>query len=110
MKYTAENLVVRPTPTESGVTNRVTQQTAGWASLNAETRRLRAGEEWSHQTEEHEMIVVLFGGRCEIHSSRGEWREVGARHDVFAGLPWALYLPRRTTFTVKATSALDFAC
>lgn len=110
MKPSPANLVFRPTLTDSGLTNRVTRDDAGWASLSAETRRLKAGETWSFDTDDSELVCVLFGGVAHFESNRGRWTDVGERENVFSGMPWALYFPRRTTFTVTAVTALDFAC
>lgn len=113
MNDTAQKLRFRPRPLaadESGVLNRVTAQEAGWSLLNAEIRRLRAGESWAHETSEHEVLIVLFGGRCSVRTSAGSWDDVGERADVFDGMPWAVYLPRRTAFSLQAlTPTLDWA-
>ncbi len=87
-----------------GVVTRLTAEEAGWHFLNVEVRRLRCGETWTHGTGEHEGGLVVLGGRCRVDSDRGSWPEVGRRATVFEGLPYALYLPRRTRFAVTATS------
>ncbi len=100
-------LLVRPLirdDDQSGIVNRVTAEGAGWELLNMEVRRLADGEAWTHDTADCEAAVVLLGGRCRVTSNRGEWPSVGRRPDVFRGMPYALYLPRRTTFEVTALS------
>jgi 5-deoxy-glucuronate isomerase len=52
---------------------------------------------------------VVLGGRVGVESGRGRWPGIGQRRDVFAGLPSALYLPRRTEFTVTAETDAEFA-
>lgn len=110
---TAQNLVFRPRPRgadDGGVINRVTADEAGWSLLNAEIRHLREGQRWSHESGDHELLIVLFGGRCAIRSSKGEWPEVGGRTNVFDGMPWALYLPRRTSVSIEAlTPSVEWA-
>ena len=45
----------------------------------------------------------MLGGTVDVDSNRGQWQTIGRRANVFAGLPYALYLPPHTTFTVTAT-------
>ena len=102
-------LLVRATA-ESGEYTRVTPATAGWEVLHFAARRMLRGERWSHHTGEAEYALVVLGGICSVRSSQGEWHEIGRRPDVFSGMPYTLYLPRRTPFTVEALSEdLDLA-
>lgn len=89
---------------------RVTPQKAEWDLLHFATRKMSHGTTWKHGTGENEMALVVLGGTCNIHSSRGKWEKVGRRPDVFSGMPYTLYLPRQTTFSVEARSdELDIA-
>jgi 5-deoxy-glucuronate isomerase len=90
---------------------RVTPESAGWEHLHFSARRLKRGEQWQAGTGDFEYGMVILGGVCDVESSRGDWARIGRRQDVFAGMPYALYLPAQTTFTVTALSEeLDFAC
>ncbi len=112
MLYTAETLRFHPAIRNGapGLITRVTARDAGWDLLNMEARRLAQGQTWSHDTGECEAAMVLLGGRCAVRSNRGEWAGVGRRPDVFSGMPYALYLPRRTSFTLVAlTERVDVA-
>ncbi len=104
MPYATDELLIRPRPFdgEPDVITRVTADQAGWSFLNAEVRSLSDEAAWSHQTGECEAVVVILGGRCSVVSDRGEWPEIGRRPNVFGGMPYALYLPRRTAFTLTA--------
>lgn len=104
MRDTSADLLIRPVlhGDAPGVVTRVTAADAGWALLNMEMRRLAGSQAWTHETGDHEVALVLLGGRCAIRSTRGEWPAVGRRPDVFSGMPHALYLPRRTAFTLTA--------
>jgi 5-deoxy-glucuronate isomerase len=89
---------------------RVTPETAGWEHLSFAARRLNAGEVWEHTTGDCELGLVILGGLGSIHSSRGSWPNIGRRPNVFCGMPYALYLPRDTAFTVSSmTPSLDIA-
>jgi len=115
LKYTSENLLIQAVQrgdegVTPGIIAGVTAAQAGWEYLNAQVRGLARGESWSHQTGEHEMGLVILGGVCSIDSNRGRWERVGERPNVFAGLPYALYLPRHSEFTLTAlTEAFEVA-
>ena len=103
-------LLVRPRSI-NGEYVRVTPETAGWEHLHFAARRMSQGEKWPAETRDCEYGLVVLGGVCSVESSRGSWKMIGRRPDVFHGMPYALYLPRDTTFTVTAVSAdLDLAC
>ncbi len=109
-QYTAENLVIHPgNAADPEVIVEVTPANAGWDTINFQARRLAAGNAWSFQTGAHELALVMLGGTADITSSRGAWQNVGARPHVFAGLPYALYLPPHTDFTVTASTDCEFA-
>jgi 5-deoxy-glucuronate isomerase len=101
-----DSLLIRPGPssTEPDVVTGVTAAQAGWTLLNMEVRLLAAGATWSHRTGESESAVVVLGGRCSVASTRGDWPAMGRRPDVFSGMPYALYLPRHSEFTLTALS------
>lgn len=110
MQYDARNLIVHPRADgDDGVLVEVTPERAGWELIHFQARRLGAGTSWSFDTGEHELALVALGGVVGVTSARGEWPEVGGRANVFAGPPHALYLPRRTAFTVTARTAAEFA-
>lgn len=88
----------------------VTPERAGWDLLHFAARKMDRGETWQHNTGENELALVLLGGSCAVHSNRGDWHRLGRRENVFAGMPYCLYLPHRTEFTVEALeNGLDIA-
>lgn len=89
---------------------RVTPEAAGWDHLSFAARRLSRGDSWSLETGDCEYALVILGGVCSVESDRGSWPAIGRRADVFSGMPYTLYLPRQTRFTVTADSeTVDFA-
>jgi len=68
-----------------------------------------AQDTWRWETGDHELALVLLEGDIGVESDRGEWRSIGTRSDVFSEPPSALYLPRHTTFAVRANSDSEFA-
>jgi 5-deoxy-glucuronate isomerase len=87
----------------------VETEKAGFEYLKFQVLQLPAGQGHSDETGEHELGIVMLGGRCSIESSQGSWKQIGSRPDVFSGLPHAVYLPVRTRFTVTADSDSDVA-
>ena len=93
-----------------GVFARIDAAQAGWDYLNMAAIRLDAGPTYDGATGEHEHVSVILGGRCHIRTSAGDFESLGRRADVFSGMPWAVYLPRRTRFTIEAlTDGLEIA-
>ena len=99
------NLLVPPT----GDGMRLETAQSGFDYLTFEARKLKAGESYAGKTDGTELGIVALGGVFKAVSSRGNWDRIGERQDVFSGLPWALYLPIDTQFTVTATTDCDLA-
>jgi 5-deoxy-glucuronate isomerase len=109
-QYTAENLVVHPGPgADPDVIVEVTPEIAGWETIHFQARRLTAGSSWSFLTGAHELALVVLGGTLDGASNRGRWLGLGQRANVFAGPPYALYLPIDTDLTVTAVTDCEFA-
>ncbi len=108
-QYTADNILVRPRDDGSDLLLSITPEDAEWEYISFEARTLAAGQSWSFATGENELVVVNLTGTYDVTSSRGEWRDVGGRENVFTGAADAVYLPRHTDFTVTATIGGDFA-
>lgn len=94
-------------PTVS-VFSRVSAEQAGWQYLNLVALRLETDNTFGITIDDYEYVAVILGGVCDIHTSRGDFLEVGRRPDVFTGMPYAIYMPRQTEFEIQALSD-DFA-
>ena len=81
----------------------------GFQFLRFRTRKLTPGDRVQEDTGGSELGVVLLGGQCTVESSRGTWTNIGRRPNVFAGMPYALYLPLHTQFTIFTESECDIA-
>ena len=110
-QYTAENILVHPATwsDDPGLVLTVTPEDAGWDYISFQVRRLDAGESWSFASGENELAIVNLTGVYTVTSNRGEWHGIGGRASVFTSAGHALYLPRRTEFTVTAEAAGEFA-
>ena len=88
----------------------VSPRAANWEHLSFAARKMNRGNLWNFETQANELALVVLGGTCTITSNVGEWTEIGRRPNVFAGMPYTLYLPPGTGFTVEALSEdLDIA-
>jgi 5-deoxy-glucuronate isomerase len=77
----------------------VTPESAGWNFLSF---GVRSGS-FSSETAEEEIALVPLGGECRVEAEGESW-ELGGRENVFAGMPWALYLPRDTAYRVEGNA------
>jgi 5-deoxy-glucuronate isomerase len=112
MQYTTDTIVVRPQEVagrDPDLIVEVTPARAGWDLIHFQARRLAAGHSWTFATGENELALVVLSGTLDVDTNRGQWHALGKRDHVFAGLPYAIYLPRRTDLTVAATRDSEFA-
>jgi 5-deoxy-glucuronate isomerase len=91
-------------PKENG--NEVTE---GFEFLSFSAKRLKPGERIHADTAGRELGLVVLGGKCSVESSRGSWKTIGRRPNVFSGMPYALYLPVSTQLEVTAQTDCDLA-
>jgi len=77
--------------------------------LSFENRKLTAGAQYSGATGGNELAIVVLGGLCSVSTAQDAWPRIGGRSNVFAGLPYTLYLPLETAFSVIADSDCDLA-
>ncbi len=111
MPITGAELLVRSadapgTPPETLV---LTAARAGFEYLSFRIVTLPAGGSYEGETGDSELGLVLFGGRCTVRSSEGEWRDFGGRATVFDGIAFTLYLPPGARYTVESPGGCDFA-
>src|SRR5664280_980528 len=81
----------------------------GFQFLRFRTQRLTRQDRMQDDTGACELGLVLLGGKCTVESSRGTWTNIGRRANVFAGMPYAVYLPIHTQFTISTESDCDIA-
>lgn len=96
-------LLVRPEHPAKGVA------TNAFDYLEFVALRLAAGERHQADTAARELGVVVLGGSCSIESSVGQWNRIGHRANVFDGLPYSLYLPVSTQYSITADTDCELA-
>lgn len=93
-----------------GTYQKITAEDAGWTHLSMEARLMKKGEVWEGETGDNEFGFILLSGNYSAETSRGSWQTTNGRKSVFEGIAHTLYLPRFTSFSVKAESdVLDIA-
>ncbi len=97
------SLLVNPEPSGAKI------ETFGFEFLGFRTLRLEPGQAVEEDTAGRELAIVLLGGACSVCSSAGDFPNVGARADVFSGLPHTLYLPIGARFKLTAGNPCDLA-
>ena len=106
MKLDKKYPLLAKSTSDAGIYQSITREEAGWQFLNFQARRLKQGEVWKGDTGENEYGIILLSGNYSVWSDKGNWKTVHGRKDVFSGIAHTLYLPRHTSFELKAESEL----
>jgi 5-deoxy-glucuronate isomerase len=85
-----------------------TREQAGWEWMSFVVTRLLPGQALELRTVNEEMVLVWLGGNCIADWGAGA-QSVGARKNVFDGLPHALYLPVGHQVKIKAETVCEIA-
>jgi 5-deoxy-glucuronate isomerase len=88
----------------AGSWEEVSPESAGWRHLSF----VVCQGSFASETGPLELALVPLGGRCRVEADGRSW-ELGGRESVFAGMPWALYLPRDTAYSVEELGRLELA-
>jgi 5-deoxy-glucuronate isomerase len=70
---------------------------------------LHDGERWAAGTGDREFLAVILGGKGDFAVAGQEFKGVGARPNVFAGKPYAVYLPCGVEYAITARGRLEVA-
>jgi 5-deoxy-glucuronate isomerase len=85
-----------------------TREQAGWEWMSFVVTRLLPGQGLELHTGNEEMVLLVLGGRVIANWGTGA-RSIGARKDVFEGLPYTLYLPCDNQVTMTAETVCEIA-
>ena len=108
MIYNSESMLIKPAA-HGELIMHITPQSAGWDFISFQARRLQTGASWAFDSGENELALINFTGVYRVQSNHGAF-VFGGRETVFSGGAHALYLPRRTQFTITAERGGEFAC
>jgi 5-deoxy-glucuronate isomerase len=93
---------------QSGELVSFTREEAGWEWMNFVVTRLLPGQVLDLRTGDEELVLVWLGGRCVANWRAGE-QSIGARANVFDGLPYSLYLSGDSQVTLRAETVCEIA-
>ncbi|HXD09298.1 MAG TPA: 5-deoxy-glucuronate isomerase [Anaerolineales bacterium] len=71
--------------------------------------KLEAGETYSAESGEREVLAVLLGGRASFEVGKKRFEKVGGRPNVFSGKPHSVYIPVKSKFTIAADTRVEIA-
>ena len=103
-------LLVHPqAPDQEGFVHHVTPASAGWSYVGFSVLELPPGRVVSRRTEDTEVCIVILTGRVRISAGDQDFGLLGERESVFDGLPWSVYIPARSHWTVEAETTAEVA-
>jgi 5-deoxy-glucuronate isomerase len=71
--------------------------------------RLEAGQTWSGESGDREILAVILGGTASFTVGAHRFGAVGGRADVFSGKPHSVYIPAGATVAVEAIEPVEIA-
>ena len=93
---------------QSGELIRFTRDNVEWEWMSMSARRLKPDESYSAMTKGEEAAFVILGGVCLADWGQGR-QSIGARKNVFDGLPYCVYLPSGYSATFTAETECEIA-
>ena len=84
-------------------------ETYGFEYLGFRVKRLASGETHQEDTGTRELGIVVLGGKCSVEAAGATWKGIGRRAHVFDGLPYAIYVPVSSRYTITAETDCDLA-
>lgn len=63
---------------------------------------LSNSENYTANSAEKEVLIVILGGRCNIRVGGETFKNIGERENVFQGAPYAVYVPCEQKFEIES--------
>jgi 5-deoxy-glucuronate isomerase len=92
-----------------GVRLSVTPESAGWRYVGFEVRALKKGQRFTSPPGPRELCLVVLSGKARVVAGDFDSGVIGERANVFAGLPWSVYVPPRREVVVEAAEDCEVA-
>ena len=103
-------LLVHPeTPDPENRVHHVTPASAQWTYVGFDVFDLADGQILTRDTAANEICLVLVSGRARVSAGGQEFGVIGERMSVFEGLPWSVYVPAGSSWTVAAQGPCELA-
>ena len=71
--------------------------------------KLAAGESYSANSAEREILAVILGGKATFKINGVVFEKVGGRPNVFSGKPHSVYIPASAEYSIQAEGAVEIA-
>lgn len=68
---------------------------------------LKSGDVFDDSTHGNELGLLVLGGRCTVEGENYSFADIGRRENVFAGKPYAVYLPPGTSYRITTDSWVE---
>jgi 5-deoxy-glucuronate isomerase len=91
---------------ESGELLNFTRRSVQWEWMSMSVRRMSQGETYQSATSGEEAAFIILGGTCTADWGNGS-EVIGARKNVFDGLPYSVYLPTGNSAKFKAETICE---
>ena len=103
-------LLIKPqAPDQDGCILSVTPASAGWHYVGFEVFRLAPNQTLRRQNGDREICAVILSGQATVTSGEKTLGTIGERRSVFDGKAWSAYLPARSSFKLRAVTAVEVA-
>jgi 5-deoxy-glucuronate isomerase len=102
-------LLVHPRKSADGLVHRITPQSAGWTYVGFEARDLEKGKRATLDSGAFETCIVVLAGAARVRTKDFESGAIGERANVFEDLPWSVYLPAHSAYTIEAVTDCELA-
>ncbi|WP_052465284.1 5-deoxy-glucuronate isomerase [Thermotoga profunda] len=73
----------------------------GMRYLGFERILLSSSQEYSSESKDFEIFLVILSGRCDVSVKDREFKNIGGRKNVFQGKPFSVYIPPKSSFTIR---------
>ena len=95
---------------ESGCTQKITPESAGWKYVGFESFELKAGQTLTQDLVGQELCIVVVGGKATISTEDNLWSGLGKRKSPFDRVPPdAVYIAPNRSFTITAETDVEIA-
>src|ERR1019366_9728600 len=103
-------LLVKPsTMSTSGVIHRITPESGGWTYVGFEVLDLQPGEQAVRETLDREACLIIMSGRATVAAGAESYGVLGERVSPFDGSPWSVYVPAKSSWSVRAETDCELA-
>ena len=102
-------LLVHPRKTANGLVHRITPKSAGWTYVGFDAWDIKKDKRVALKTGAMEACIVVLSGEARVKAKDFDSGPIGERANVFEGLPWSVYLPVHSTYTIEGVTDCEVA-